>query len=113
MLRRALDAATQWAVFESNGFETRTLLAQSIGAFLETLRRGGALAGAGPTEAFRVRCDETNNPPSARERGELHVDIAVAPARPLEFIVLRLSRVEEAFEVAEQGSLPAEQVGAT
>ena len=112
MLRRALDAATQWAVFEPNGFETRTLLAQSIGTFLESLRRGGVLAGAAPAEAFRVRCDETNNPASRRERGEMHVDIAIAPAKPLEFIVLRLSRVEDAFELAEQGVLPAEQAGA-
>ena len=70
------------------------------------------LAGAAPAEAFRVRCDETNNPASRRERGEMHVDIAIAPAKPLEFIVLRLSRVEDAFELAEQGVLPAEQAGA-
>ncbi|MEX2631489.1 MAG: phage tail sheath C-terminal domain-containing protein [Tistlia sp.] len=112
MLRRALDAATQWAVFEPNSAETRALLAQSIGIFLESLRRGGALAGDRPAEAFRVRCDETNNPPSARAVGELLVDIAVAPARPLEFILLRLGRREEAFELAEQGALALDSVGA-
>jgi uncharacterized protein len=112
MLRRSLDAATQWAVFEPNSAETRTLLTQTIGIFLESLRRGGALAGAAPAEAFRVRCDESNNPASSRARGELFIDIAVAPAKPLEFIVLRLSRVEEAFELREQGALAVQQVGA-
>lgn len=102
MLRRALDAATQWAVFEPNDELVRGLLAQSVGAFLESLRRGGALAGGDPASAWRVRCDETNNPPSARARGELVVDIAIAPARPLEFIILRLGRGEGGFQIAEQ-----------
>jgi uncharacterized protein len=112
MLRRALDAASQWAVFEPNDETTRTLLQQSIGAFLESLRRGGALAGDRASQAWRVRCDETNNPASARARGELVVDIAVAPARPLEFILLRLGRSEAGFELAEQGRIAVAQAGA-
>ena len=112
MLRRALDAATQWAVFEPNDQLTRNLLQQSIGAFLESLRRGGALAGAQPSQAWRVRCDETNNPASARARGELVIDIAIAPAKPLEFILLRLGRSEAGFELAEQGRIAVAQAGA-
>lgn len=111
MLRRALDGATQWVVFEPNDEETRGLLAQTIGIFLETLRRGGALAGDRPVEAFRVRCDETNNPSDARARGELVVDIAVAPAKPLEFIVLRLGRRDQSFELAEQGAVALDAIG--
>lgn len=112
MLRRALDAATQWAVFEPNDAETRALLVQSIGAFLESLRKGGALAGDAPATAWRVRCDETNNPASARARGQLVVDVAVAPAQPLEFIVLRLGRSDATFELAEHGPLTLAQAGA-
>ncbi len=112
MLRRALDAATQWAVFEPNDDTTRTLLQQSIGAFLELLRRGGALAGERPAHAWRVRCDETNNPVTARARGELSIDIAIAPAKPLEFILLRLGRSEAGFELAEQGRIAVAQAGA-
>lgn len=112
MLRRALDAATQWAVFEPNDEHTRGLLAQSTGAFLESLRRGGALAGDRPDAAWRVRCDETNNPSTARARGELVLDIAIAPAKPLEFIILRLGRSEAGFELAEQGRIAIAQAGA-
>ena len=112
MLRRALDAATQWAVFEPNDHATRGLLAQSIGAFLESLRRGGALMGDRPDAGWRVRCDETNNPASARASGELVVDIAIAPAKPLEFIILRLGRSEAGFELAEQGGIATAQAGA-
>lgn len=112
MLRRALDAATQWAVFEPNNDETRGLLTQTIGIFLESLREGGALAGARPVESYRVRCDETNNPPSGRARGELVIDIAVAPAAPFEFILLRLGRIDQAFELTEQGRLSDDMLGA-
>jgi hypothetical protein len=112
MLRRALDAATQWAVFEPNDDHTRALLAQSIGAFLESLRRGGALAGDRPATAWRVRCDETNNSSAARGRGELVVDIAIAPAKPLEFIILRLGRSEAGFELTEKGGVAIAQAGA-
>ncbi|MGK7865358.1 phage tail sheath family protein [Falsiroseomonas sp. E2-1-a4] len=112
MLRRALDAATQWAVFEPNDEETRALLTQSIGIFLESLREGGALAGARPVESYRVRCDETNNPPAGRGRGELVVDIAVAPSIPFEFILLRLGRLDQSFELVEQGRLVNELQGA-
>ncbi|GGJ24161.1 phage tail sheath family protein [Neoroseomonas lacus] len=112
MLRRALDAATQWAVFEPNDDETRGLLTQTIGIFLESLREGGALAGARPVESYRVRCDETNNPPTGRARGELVIDIAVAPAVPFEFILLRLGRIDQAFELTEQGRLSDDMLGA-
>ncbi|MBV7266248.1 phage tail sheath C-terminal domain-containing protein [Erythrobacter ani] len=112
MLRRSLEAATQWTVFEPNSAETRSLIAQTLNHFLETLRRGGALAGRSAEEAFRVRCDDVNNPPSTRAKGEFRIDIAIAPAKPLEFIVLRLSRSDEAFELAEQGALSTQLLGA-
>ena len=75
-------------------------------------REGGALAGARPVESYRVRCDETNNPPSGRARGELVIDIAVAPAVPFEFILLRLGRIDQAFELTEQGRLSDDMLGA-
>jgi uncharacterized protein len=112
MIRRALDAATQWAVFEPNDDGTRALLAQSIGAFLESLRRGGALAGDRPAASWRVRCDEVNNPASDRARGELVVDIAIAPAKPFEFVILRLGRSDAAFELTEQSRVAITQAGA-
>ena len=59
-----------------------------------------------------MRCDETNNPASGRSRGELVIDIAIAPAKPLEFILLRLGRSEAGFELAEQGRIAVAQAGA-
>ena len=101
MLRDALEVATQWAVFEPNDDTTRTLLRHGIAGFLDELWRQGALAGTTADQAYRVRCDEVNNPSEARARGELRVDIAIAPSSPLEFIVLRIGRQANSFALSE------------
>jgi phage tail sheath protein FI len=101
MIEKALEQSSYWAVFEPNNLVTRQLLRFSIGEFLETLRRQGALAGDTPEAAYRVRCDETNNPPDAVDAGQLVVDVAVAPAIPFEFIRFRLGRTVEAVAITE------------
>ena len=58
------------------------LLASRSAAFLESLRRGGALAGDRPRiSRCACRCDESNNPPRRGRRGGCVVDIA-RRARP-------------------------------
>ena len=104
MIRDALDAATQWAVFEPNSDATRLLLTSGITAFLTALWQAGALAGATPAEAFRIRCDTGNNDAAARANGQLFVDIAIAPSVPLEFIVIRMGRQGNSFELVDDGS---------
>jgi phage tail sheath protein FI len=102
LLRRTLDRAARWAVFEPNDAQTRAALAHGVAGLLEGLWRAGALAGATPEAAFAVRCDETNNPPAERGNGRLRCDVAVAPSVPYEFVVLRIGRVGNAFEVDER-----------
>ena len=60
--------------------------------YLRQLYRLGAFRGATEEQAFFVRCDETNNPAYITDAGRLIAEIGVAPAEPLEFIVLRLAR---------------------
>lgn len=111
MLRSALDLATQWATFEPNDDRTRMLLRENVGAFLDRLWRQGALAGTSADQAYRVRCDEENNTEGDRANGRLHVDIAVAPAAPLEFIVLRLGREANGFALSEEAARGGAYVG--
>ncbi|UXY14689.1 phage tail sheath subtilisin-like domain-containing protein [Chitiniphilus purpureus] len=92
MLRRTLARRMQWAVFEPNGPALRRELAQLVTALLRRLYRAGALRGASEAQAFFVRCDDVLNPPWRGDVGELVMQIGVAPAEPLEFIVLRLTR---------------------
>ena len=101
MIEEAIDEATQWAVFEPNDFYTRAKLTLAISSFLIALWQRGALAGKAIEEAFFVKCDETNNPSSERDNGRLLADVGVAPSNPFEFVVLRVGRTNNEFEITE------------
>jgi uncharacterized protein len=105
MIMKAIDVATQWAVFEPNDAATRGRITQSLTGFLAQLWQRGALVGTTAAQAFAVRCDEVNNPPESRADGQLIADVAVAPSRPFEYVVLRVGRHNNAFEVVERGTV--------
>jgi uncharacterized protein len=92
MLRRVLLRQMQWAVFEPNGPRLRARLTQLLRMYLRRLLQAGAFRGASEEQSFFVRCDDALNPPQVTDMGRLYAEIGVAPAEPLEFIVLRLSR---------------------
>ncbi len=90
LLRRlALKQGAQF-VFEPNGPALRRAIDSRFRHWLGTLFARGAFAGARPQEAFRLRVDETVNPPQSVDAGRLVIEIAVAPAQPLRFLSVRL-----------------------
>jgi phage tail sheath protein FI len=103
MIEQAIRESCQWAVFESNDVFTRAKLHLSLTAFLMALWQRGALAGSSPRAAFYVRCDESVNPAAERAQGRLLAEVGVAPAKPYEFVVLRVGRVENQLEIADTG----------
>jgi phage tail sheath protein FI len=52
-------------------------------------------------EAFLVKCDEETNPPRERDNGRLICLVGVAPSQPFEYVVLRVGRAGNEFEVQE------------
>lgn len=92
MLRRTLDQEMQWAVFEPNNASLRADLRHMLGTYLRRLYRANAFRGASEDEAFFVRCDDELNPQRVVDAGQLIVEIGVAPAEPLEFVMLRVTR---------------------
>ncbi len=94
-------------VFEPNTPHTRARLSAVIGRFLNQLWKQGALAGATAGAAYRVVCNDSNNPPTAQALGQLIVDIAVAPSVPFEFVLLRLGRSTDSLDIKESGTLAA------
>jgi phage tail sheath protein FI len=92
MICRALEQQMQWVVFEPNNPALRDEVRLVLQNYLRQLFRAGAFRGATEEQAFFVRCDATNNPPLVADAGQLIAEIGVAPAEPLEFIVLRLAR---------------------
>jgi hypothetical protein len=92
MIRRTLLQQMQWAVFEPHTPALRRQIVQLCTAFLRRLYALGAFTGATEAEAFFVRCDESLNPAWRIDNGQLLAEIGVAPAEPMEFIVLQFTR---------------------
>jgi phage tail sheath protein FI len=104
LIEKSIDVAAQWAVFEPNDSTTRAKLQLVLTSFLLALWQRGALMGATPAGAFYVKCDADNNPPRERDLGRLLAEVGVAPSRPFEFVVLRVGRAQNQFEIVEAGS---------
>lgn len=83
---------TQWAVFEPNDDRLWTRLRISSANFLTRVWRDGALFGTTPEQAFFVKCDAETNPPDVVEAGQVVIEIGIAPVKPAEFVVFRISQ---------------------
>ena len=49
-------------------------------------------SGRRPNEAFFVKCDDETNPAEAIDVGQVTCEIGVAPVKPAEFVIFRLSQ---------------------
>ena len=103
-LAETLTQQCQWVVFEPNTTGLRDRLTHSVTHLLRDLHRRGALAGRTEEESFFVRCDDSTNPPSSQALGRLVAEIGVAPAAPLEYIVLQLSADVDGNVTVEAGN---------
>ncbi len=95
-LEESIRRNTGWAVFEPNDQLLWTKVYNSISSFLRTQWREGALSGASESEAFFVNVglgssmtqDDVLN-------GRMICTIGVAPSRPAEFVIFRISQIME------------------
>nr|MDQ3294890.1 phage tail sheath subtilisin-like domain-containing protein [Actinomycetota bacterium] len=83
---------TNWVVFEPNDNKLWDSVRRTVESFLRRVWRDGALFGLSPAEAFFVKCDAENNPAENRDAGILTVEIGIAPVKPAEFVVFRISQ---------------------
>lgn len=92
MIENSVDRSTQWVVFEPNTPTTWIRVKVSVENFLEQQWRAGALAGSTPEQAYRVRVGlgETMTEDQIAN-GYIVTEVAIAPARPAEFVVFRFS----------------------
>jgi hypothetical protein len=91
-IEKSIEQGTQWVVFEPNDPDLWARVRRDVGAFLTGVWRNGMLFGNSPAEAFYVKCDEELNPPDVRDRGQLVIEIGVAPVKPAEFVIFRFSQ---------------------
>jgi Bacteriophage tail sheath protein len=101
MLERTLSQELQWVVFEPNNASLQADLRHLLRTYLRRLYRANAFAGATEDEAFFVRCDATLNTQAVLDAGQLIAQIGIAPAEPLEFLVVQLTHAGDGTLVAE------------
>lgn len=91
-VEKSIENGTQWVVFEPNNRKLWARVSRDVSSFLRTVWRDDALFGSSPDEAFYVKVDDELNPPESRDMGRLIVEIGMAPVKPAEFVIFRVSQ---------------------
>jgi phage tail sheath protein FI len=92
-VEESIDEGTQWVQFEPNEEATWSLIDRQITIFLGRLWRDGMLVGATEDKAFFVKCDRETMTQDDIDNGRLVCLVGVAPIKPAEFVIIRISRV--------------------
>jgi hypothetical protein len=104
MIERAIEAETQWLVFEPNNPELWRDVDRVVRGFLNRLWQRGMLEGATAEQAYSVVCDQTSNPANETEAGRLITIMGVQPPWPAEFVVVRIGKTEAGLQIEENRS---------
>ncbi|MFN8524433.1 MAG: phage tail sheath subtilisin-like domain-containing protein [Chloroflexota bacterium] len=101
-LEESIDEGTQFAVFEPNDVSLWERLRGSVSAFLTTQWRAGMLQGTRPEEAFfvKVGLGETMTQDDI-DNGRVTVMIGIAPVKPAEFVIFRITQMPGGAGVSE------------
>jgi phage tail sheath protein FI len=95
MIEESIAENTRWIVFEPNDRTLWKSITRDVTAFLMNIWASGALMGATPEQAFFVKCDEETNPPESIDAGYVITLVGIAPVKPAEFVVFRISQYAE------------------
>lgn len=91
-VEQSIDAGMQFAVFEPNTESLWETVKRSINNFLVTVWRSGALEGITQEEAFFVDVGLHTMTQADIDNGRLIVNVGIAPAKPAEFVIIRISQ---------------------
>ena len=91
-IEESIKANTNWVVFESNTPELWDRVRGTIEGFLLTLWNNGALAGSSADEAFFVEIGPSTMTRDDIDNGRLICTIGVAPVKPAEFVIFRITQ---------------------
>jgi phage tail sheath protein FI len=95
MVETTILNGTQWVVFEPKDAKLWAGVKRTLNSFLRGLWRDGALFGATADQAFFVKCDAETNPPDSIDQGKLVVEVGIAPVKPAEFVIFRISQFKD------------------
>lgn len=94
-VEESIKANTNWAVFEPNDEILWARVGRTISAFLSTMWRNGALAGATEDQAYFVNIGRDTMTQDDILNGRLICVIGIAPVRPAEFVIFRITQKME------------------
>lgn len=89
-IEKSIQGGTRFAVFLPNNLSLWQQIKRIVTDFLHGQWASGALFGDTPDKAFRVRVDETINPPEVTALGQLIVQVTIRPTTPAEFIIFQV-----------------------
>ena len=91
-LEESIKANTNWVVFEPNDPALWARVQRTIEIFLEGVWKSGALAGGGPGDSFFVDIGTNTMSQDDINNGRLVCVIGVAPVKPAEFVIFRVTQ---------------------
>jgi len=91
-VEESIKAATNWVVFEPNDAALWQRVNMTVAGFLDTLWRNGMLAGGSPGEAYFVEIGPSTMSREDIMNGRLICNIGIAPSRPAEFVIFRVTQ---------------------
>ncbi len=88
----SIKGGTNWVVFEPNNEQLWAHVQRTIDAFLTRIWRDGALMGSSASEAFYIDIGRSTMTQDDIDNGRLICVIGVAPVKPAEFVVFRITQ---------------------
>lgn len=91
-LESSIQNGSNWVVFEPNTEQLWARVQRTIDAFLTRVWRDGAFAGSSASEAFYINIGRETMTQDDIDNGRLVCVIGVAPVKPAEFVVFRITQ---------------------
>ncbi|MBQ3789315.1 MAG: phage tail sheath family protein [Lachnospiraceae bacterium] len=105
-VEESIKANTNWVVFEPNDMRLWQRVSMTISAFLDSMWRTGMLAGSTPQEAYFVEIGAQTMTREDIMNGRLICNVGIAPSRPAEFVIFRVTQ-----HTAEAANATTEEAG--
>ena len=91
-VEESIKANTNWVVFEPNDQTLWTRVGITISSFLNTMWRNGMLGGDSPATSYFVEIGPSTMTRDDIMNGRLICNIGIAPSRPAEFVIFRVTQ---------------------
>lgn len=92
-VEQSIRTGLDWTVFEPNDERLWAKVRGAVTEFLLLHWRNGTMVGDRAEQAFYVRCDRTTMNQADVDAGRLVYEIGVAPLKPAEFVILRVTQM--------------------